>query len=97
MAATWRLHPYVYFSNLFGPSSSLFIPEKMKSSMAPCWVRALLLLRMEPLSITLKTQVSFVHLDDEIHVDNIPPEDMLVTADELPEAPSIGSFVPVSS
>ena len=33
-------------------------------------------------------QVSFVHLDDEIHIDNLQPDEMLVTADELPEAPN---------
>eukprot|EP00434_Breviolum_minutum_P025895 symbB.v1.2.022896.t1/scaffold2015.1/size92276/9 len=32
--------------------------------------------------------VSFVHLDDEIHVDNLQKEELLVTADELPEASS---------
>jgi hypothetical protein len=31
-------------------------------------------------------EVSFVHLDDEIHVDNLLREEMLVTADELPQA-----------
>ena len=31
-------------------------------------------------------EVSFVHLDDEIHVDNLQKEELLVTADELPEA-----------
>lgn len=34
--------------------------------------------------------VSFVHLDDEIHVDNLLREEMLVTADELPQASSHG-------
>lgn len=27
-----------------------------------------------------------MHLDDEIHVDNLQKEELLVTADELPEA-----------
>lgn len=34
--------------------------------------------------------VSFVHLDDEIHVDNLLREEMLVAADELPQASSHG-------
>lgn len=33
------------------------------------------------------SEVSFVHLDDEIHVDNVRREEMLMTADELPQAP----------